>query len=132
MPAFAPFDASKYAFRTNFDGLAASDPASSACVEDAKIHYQDALKKFENEDKKAREEYQQAKNAGLTTESFEDWVLSNFPQWPSAKNELQANGARLSNAGMNAFGYTYMERCQQRQADLIAAALRAGYQPEQF
>lgn len=76
MSAFAPFDASKYAFRTNFDGLTARDAASSARVEQVKRAYQNALENFENQDKEARKEYQQAKNDGLTTKSFEDWVHS--------------------------------------------------------
>ena len=77
MSALAPFDASLYAYRTNFDGLTPRDPASAARVEQAVQPYKDALEEFGNRDKKAREEYEQATNDGFTTDKFERWVIEN-------------------------------------------------------
>lgn len=68
-----PFDASKYAFRTNFDGLTASDDAMKKRVDDLATKYKTALENFESDDKDAREDHRKEKEDGCT-EEFKDWV----------------------------------------------------------
>lgn len=68
-----PFDASKYAFRTNFDGLTASDDGMKAQVDKRANDFKAALTKFESDDKGAREEYKSFKEEGMTDE-FKDFV----------------------------------------------------------
>lgn len=72
-----PFDASKYAFRTNFDGLTITNNSFSDRLENAKTKYQDALKQFESVDKDARKEYKDSKDEGFTSDNFGTWVVQN-------------------------------------------------------
>lgn len=72
-----PFDASKYAYRTNFDGLTTSDAAMKGRVDDLVKRYKEALVTYESDDKKAREQHSEAKKYGLTENEFKDWVPQN-------------------------------------------------------
>ncbi|KNG91588.1 hypothetical protein ANOM_000188 [Aspergillus nomiae NRRL 13137] len=132
MSALAPFDASLYAYRTNFDGLTPRDPASAARVEQAVQPYQDALEKFGMQDERARERYEQDTNDGLTTDKFEHWVINNVPQWAQARAELGNYGAALSQAAFQAFGDDYHRKISQGQQDLMIAARQAGCDPQYF
>ena len=70
-----PFDASKYAFRTDFDGLTASDDGSKARVDKAAATFKTALTNFESDDKSAREEYDSYKKEdGVPQIEFKDFV----------------------------------------------------------
>lgn len=72
-----PFDASKYAFRTNFDGLTASDENMQTHVTSVAQNYKEALKKFESNHKEAREQYSKDKEEEETEDEFKDWVGQN-------------------------------------------------------
>lgn len=84
-----PFDASKYAFRTNFDGLTASDENMQTHVTKAAQNYKEALKKFESDHKEAREQYSKDKEEGMTEDEFKDWVGQNVSfVWKLDQEEL--------------------------------------------
>ncbi|KAE8137766.1 hypothetical protein BDV38DRAFT_246199 [Aspergillus pseudotamarii] len=127
-----PFQASRFAYLTNTDGLAASHPGAQQQVENAKSHYTSALKNLESTDKDAREAYHDDKANGLTTDTFGNWAMQNSPEWASAKAEAQAAGAALSSAAMNAFGPAYEQRIREKQSEVDRAAYEAGFQPEIF
>ncbi|KAE8366052.1 hypothetical protein BDV27DRAFT_125929 [Aspergillus caelatus] len=127
-----PFKASRFAYRTNTDGLTASNPGAKAGVEDAKESYKCALKMFESADKEAREEYQNNKEAGLTIDTFGTWVMQNDPVWVAQRAEAEARGAALTSAAMFAFGQDYMQKIQQGQSEMAQEAYRAGFTPEVF
>ena len=56
-----PFDASKYAFRTNFDDLTTSDAVMKVRLDDLAKRYKEALAQYESEDKQARERHSEEK-----------------------------------------------------------------------
>ncbi|KAI9927418.1 hypothetical protein ASPWEDRAFT_61597 [Aspergillus wentii DTO 134E9] len=128
-----PFDASKLAFRTNFDGLSTSNPALQLQLENVTKSYQSALTNFASEDKNAREDYQDQKDNGLTDASFGTWVKQgDCPQWIAAKNQLESAGAQLTQAAMNAFGQDYQQKLGKEQSDFSREAHQAGHWPEMF
>lgn len=84
-----PFDASKYAFRTNFDGLTASDENMQTHVTNVAQNYKEALKKFESDHKEAREQYSKDKEEEETEDEFKDWVGQNVSfVWNLDQEEL--------------------------------------------
>ncbi|KAE8420290.1 hypothetical protein BDV36DRAFT_249957 [Aspergillus pseudocaelatus] len=127
-----PFEASRFAYRTNTDGLTASDPDAEARVKNVKESYKSALERFESVDEEAREDYHKAEENGLTTDTFGNWVIVNYPQWVSTKADAQSQGAALTNAAMTAFGQDYMQKIQQGQSELVQEAYSAGFTPELF
>ncbi|OQE14140.1 hypothetical protein PENFLA_c040G05611 [Penicillium flavigenum] len=127
-----PFDASKYAFRTNFDGLTTSDAAMKARLDDLAKLYQKALARYESEDKKARKEHSEEREEGMTENEFKDWVLQNYPALSQSRAELSQLGSQLSNAAAHAFGSAYTEKLQKEQAELNQAGWMEGYQPDFF
>ncbi|KAJ9302393.1 hypothetical protein DTO271G3_1259 [Paecilomyces variotii] len=124
-----PFDASKYAFRTNFDGLTMTDNSISSRLEDAKKSYQNALTEFESKDKKAREAYKADKDEGCP-DDFGTWVTRYDRLWSTAKADLQGRGAQLTQTAMFAFGQAYQEKLQKDQSAFNNAAFQAGHNPE--
>lgn len=72
-----PFEASRFAYRTDMDGLTAFDPNIEALFEDVKKRYQSALERFESADEEARERYHRDKEYGLTIDTFGNWVVQN-------------------------------------------------------
>ncbi|EIT83596.1 hypothetical protein AO1008_04161 [Aspergillus oryzae 100-8] len=127
-----PFDASQFAFRTNFDGLSTGNPALTHHLENAKKSYRDSLLTFESQDKDAREEYKAAKDDGLTNAPFGRWAPENYPSWSHAKQSLQAAGGQLTQIAMQAFGPAYQQKIGQEQSNFDQAAYEAGHYPEFF
>ncbi|KAJ9199760.1 hypothetical protein DTO207G8_391 [Paecilomyces variotii] len=125
-----PFDASKYAFRTNFDGLTITNNSFSDRLENAKTKYQDALTQFESVDKDARKEYKDSKDEGFTSDNFGTWVVQNYPQWSNEKSILEARGTELTQIAMAAFGPAYQEKHRKDQSAFNNAAYQAGHHPE--
>lgn len=93
-----PFDASKYAFRTNFDGLTITNDAASARLKDAKNNFQSALINFESSDKKARDIYKDEKDDGLTTDSFGTWVVQNVSSCKAFEFSSRLEWSCISNS----------------------------------
>ncbi|KAE8312097.1 hypothetical protein BDV41DRAFT_539761 [Aspergillus transmontanensis] len=127
-----PFDASQFAFRTNFDGFSTDNPALTSQLESAKNSYRDALLTFESQDKDAREQYKDEKDDGLTTAPFKDWAPQNYPSWFQAKQSLMAAGSRLTQIALAAFGPAYQDKLGKEQSDFSQAAYQAGHYPEFF
>ncbi|KAE8343815.1 hypothetical protein BDV24DRAFT_25762 [Aspergillus arachidicola] len=127
-----PFDASQFAFRTNFDGFSTANPALTIQLEQAKNRYRDELLTFESQDKDAREQYKDAKDNGLTTAPFGHWAPENYPSWDQAKRSLMAAGAQLTQIAMEAFGRAYQDKFGKEQSDFNQAAYQAGHYPELF
>ncbi|KAB8217651.1 hypothetical protein BDV33DRAFT_176807, partial [Aspergillus novoparasiticus] len=127
-----PFEASRFAWRTDTDGLTASDPAAEARFENVKESYKKALQKFELADKKAREGHHEEVEDGLTTDAFGDWVKQNDYVWQSLKAEAQQQSAALTAAGAEAFGQAYMEKYHQGESKVNREAHDAGFYPEFF
>ncbi|KAE8311712.1 hypothetical protein BDV41DRAFT_541089 [Aspergillus transmontanensis] len=131
-PTEVPFDASKLAFRTNFDDFRTDDPALTHVLENVKNSYRDRLLTFESKDKDAREQYKAAKDNGLTTDPFARWAVQNYPSWHQAKESLEAAGAQLTQVAIRAFGSAYEYKFQHEQSAFNQAAYQAGYYPELF
>lgn len=72
-----PFDASKYAFRTNFDGLTSTNDAIKAHVDKLAEQYKQSLTNHESNDKAARKAHSEEKEEGMTEAGFGEWVGKN-------------------------------------------------------
>ncbi|KAE8338531.1 hypothetical protein BDV24DRAFT_137906 [Aspergillus arachidicola] len=122
----------RFAWRTDTDGLTASDPAAEARFENVKESYKKALQEFELADKKARKRYHEHEEDGLTTDAFGNWAMQNYLVWHSIKAEAQSQGAALTAAGAEAFGQAYMEKYHQGEWKVNREAYDAGFYPEPF
>lgn len=69
-----PFDASKYAYRTNTEGLAVKDDAAAARFKTTAEAFEKTLKEFESQDKKARDDYNDEKEYNPDIGAFRNWV----------------------------------------------------------
>ncbi|KAB8273061.1 hypothetical protein BDV30DRAFT_238933 [Aspergillus minisclerotigenes] len=127
-----PFEASRFAWRTNTDGLTASDQAAEARFENVKESYKKALQAFELEDKRARKRYHEHEEDGRTTDTFGNWVMQNDPVWYSLKAEAQSQGAALTAAGAAAFGQAYIEKHGQEESKMNREGFDAGFYYEAF
>ncbi|KAE8324705.1 hypothetical protein BDV39DRAFT_116226 [Aspergillus sergii] len=127
-----PFEASRFAWRTDTDGLTASDPAAKARFEKVKESYKKALQEFESVDKKARKSYHEEEENGVTTDTFTVWAMQNYPVWHSLKAEAQSQSAALTSAGAEAFGQAYMEKYYQGESKVNREAYDEGFYPEFF
>ncbi|BAE56250.1 hypothetical protein F9C07_2279590 [Aspergillus flavus] len=123
-----PFEASRYAWRTDTDGLTASDPAAEARFENAKESYKKALQAFESADKKARNRYHKHEE----DDAFGEWAMQYDPVWCSLKAEAQSQCAALCDAGWAAFGQAYLEKSEQGMSKVTQDARYAGFEPEIF
>ncbi|KAB8203509.1 hypothetical protein P875_00034393 [Aspergillus parasiticus SU-1] len=127
-----PFEASRFAWRTDTDGLTASDPAAEARFENVKESYKKALQEFELADKKARKRYHEEEEDGLTTDTFGKWVMQSYPVWHSIKAEAQSQGAALTAAATEAFGQAYVEKHGQEESKMNREGYDAGFYYEAF
>ncbi|KAH8703848.1 hypothetical protein BGW36DRAFT_404153 [Talaromyces proteolyticus] len=95
-----------------------------------KKNYQDALSKFESDDKEARKNYNEEKDEGFTSDKFETWVTQNRPSWGVSKKTLQGRSDELTQTAMAAFGLAYQEKLEKDKSDFSKAAFQAGHYPE--